>query len=89
MLKKSQNKLFYIFIKIKGGYEMWEKFFLATAVTFSLHIFAGIDLSDIKLPISSLSPSVTTADNQVPNLLYIEENFQFSTMKSIKTFIRQ
>jgi hypothetical protein len=40
--------LFYILIKIKVDREMWEKFLLAIAITFSLHIFVGIDLSDIK-----------------------------------------
>ena len=68
---------------------MWEKILLATAVTFSLHIFAGINLSDIKSPISSLSPSVTTADSKAPNLLYIEESFQFSTVKNIKNFMNK
>lgn len=74
---------------MKGGCEMWEKILLATAVTFSLHIFAGIDFSDIKLPISSLSPSVTTANSKVPNLSYIEESFQFSNLTNIKTFINK
>ena len=68
---------------------MWEKILLAAAVTFSLHIFAGIDLSDIKSPISSLSPSVTTADSKLPNLSDVEENFQFSNMTNIQTFIHQ
>ncbi|MGK7918827.1 MAG: hypothetical protein AB4080_02300 [Trichodesmium sp.] len=68
---------------------MWEKILLATAVTFSLHIFAGVNLSEIKSPISSLSPSLTTADSKVPNLSYVEKSFQFSTMTNIKTFIDQ
>ena len=74
---------------MQGECKMWEKILLAAAVTFSLHIFAGIDLSDIKSPISSLSPSVTTADSKLPNLSYIEESFQFSTMTNLKTFIDQ
>jgi len=40
--------LFYILIKIKVDREMWEKFLLVIAITLSLHIFVGIDLSDIK-----------------------------------------
>ncbi|NEQ39004.1 MAG: hypothetical protein F6K40_23145 [Okeania sp. SIO3I5] len=68
---------------------MWEKILLAAAVTFSLHIFAGIDLSNIKSPISSLSPSVTTADSKVPNLSDVEESFQFSDMTNFQTFIDQ
>ncbi len=73
---------------------MWEKILLATAVTFSLHIFAGIDLSDIKSPVSSLSPSVTTANSKIPNLSdhplsYIEETFPSSTLTNIKTFINK
>ncbi|OZH55685.1 hypothetical protein AFK68_03000 [Hydrocoleum sp. CS-953] len=74
---------------MKGGCEMWEKILLATAVTFSLHIFAGIDLSDIKSPVSSLSPSINTADSKLPNLSYVEETFPSSTLTNIKTFIDQ
>lgn len=79
---------------MKGGCEMWEKILLATAVTFSLHIFAGIDLSDLKSPVSSLSPSVTTAENKMPNLSYpnlsyIEETFPSSTLTKIKTFMNK
>ncbi|MEB3342756.1 hypothetical protein [Okeania sp.] len=51
---------------------MWEKFLLAAAVTFSLHIFAGIDLSDIKSPISS--------DSKAPTLSYFEENLSYFNM---------
>lgn len=68
---------------------MWEKILLAAAVTFSLHIFTAIGLSNIKSPISSLSLSVTTADSKAPNLSYVEESFQFSTMTNLKTFIDQ
>ncbi len=68
---------------------MWEKILLAAAVTFSLHIFAGIDLSDIKSPVSSGSPSVTTANSQLLNLSDIEENFPSSTQTNIKTFMNK
>lgn len=74
---------------MKGECEMWEKILLAAAVTFSLHIFVGIDLSDIKSPISSLSSPVTTADSKLPNLSYIEETFPSSTLTNIKTFINK
>ncbi len=74
---------------MKGGCEMWEKILLAAAVTFSLHIFAGIDLSDIKSPVSSGSPSVTTANSQLLNLSDIEENFPSSTQTNIKTFMNK
>lgn len=67
---------------------MWEKILLAAAVTFSLHIFAGIDLSDIKLPFASLS-SVTTAESQVPKVFSFPENFQVSNPTNINTLLNK
>ncbi|NEP73454.1 MULTISPECIES: hypothetical protein [Okeania] len=67
---------------------MWEKFWLAVAVTLSLHIFAGIDLSDIKLPFTSLSP-VVKADSEIPDTLFVEKNFPSSNLTNIKILINR
>ena len=67
---------------------MWEKILLAAAVTFSLHIFAGIDLSDIKQPLASSSPG-TEEDSEVSRILSFKETVQFSTFPNIKTFLNQ
>ncbi|NEP82677.1 MAG: hypothetical protein F6K17_23115 [Okeania sp. SIO3C4] len=67
---------------------MWEKIWLAVAVTLSLHIFAGIDLSDIKLPFTSLSP-VVKADSEIPNKLLAGKKFPSSNLTNIEILINR
>ncbi|MDY7005615.1 MAG: hypothetical protein SWX82_17210 [Cyanobacteriota bacterium] len=67
---------------------MWEKIWLAVAVTVSLHIFVGIDLSDIKLPFVSLS-SVTKADSEMPKILFVEKTVTSSNLTNIKALINR
>lgn len=67
---------------------MWEKILLAVAVTFSLHIFAGIDLSNIKPPLASSSP-ITTEDSEVSGVLSFQETVQFSNYANINTLINK
>ncbi len=67
---------------------MWEKILLAIAVTFSLHIFAGVDLSDFKSPLASSSP-VTAEDNEVPKLFSFQESVKFSEPMNINNLINK
>ncbi|MGB3509659.1 MAG: hypothetical protein WBA93_10510 [Microcoleaceae cyanobacterium] len=67
---------------------MWEKILLAVAVTFSLHIFAGIDLSDIKPPLASSSP-VTTEDSKISGVLSFQKTVHFSNSANINSFFKK
>ncbi|NEQ72912.1 MAG: hypothetical protein F6K23_07400 [Okeania sp. SIO2C9] len=67
---------------------MWEKIWLALAVTLSLHIFAGIDLSHIKLPFTSLY-SVVKADSEMPKTLFVEKKIPSSNLTNIKVLINR
>ena len=67
---------------------MWEKILLATAVTFSLHIFAGMDFSNIKSPLASFSP-VITEGNEVHRVLSFQETVPFSSPTNINTFMKK
>ena len=67
---------------------MWEKIWLTLAITLSLHIFAGIDLSHVKLPFTSLS-SVVKVDSEMPNTLSMEKTFPSLNLTNIKVLINR
>ncbi|NEO53593.1 MAG: hypothetical protein F6K54_11175 [Okeania sp. SIO3B5] len=61
---------------------MWEKIWLAVAITLSLHIFSGIDLSHLKLPFTSLSP-VVKADSDMPKTLFLKKTIPSSNLTNL------
>lgn len=67
---------------------MWEKFWLAVAITLSLHIFYGIDLSHIKLPFTSLEP-VVKAGSDLPKTFFFKKTSPSSNLTNIKVLINR
>lgn len=67
---------------------MWEKILLAAAVTFSVHIFAGIDISDIKSPLASSSPAIAE-ESKDPTIFSFPETAKFSNITNINTFFKK